>query len=71
MDTRRETGSTARTQNRTFDAGGRLTAQSGLGFASAGSYTYDANCGQKAAESLPLALGGTFSGCTVSSFLES
>ena len=55
-------GYTAKTQNRAFDAAGRLTSQSGLGFSSAGSYTYDASSGQKTAESLPLALGGTFAG---------
>jgi RHS repeat-associated protein len=52
----------ADTQNRAFDAAGRLTSQSGLGFASAGSYTYDANSGRKTAESLPLSLGGTLTG---------
>jgi YD repeat-containing protein len=55
-------GYTAKTQNRAFDAAGRLTSQSGLGFCSAGSYTYDANSGRKVSESLPLALGSTFTG---------
>jgi RHS repeat-associated protein len=52
----------ADTENRAFDSAGRLTSQSGLGFSSAGRYTYDANSGVKVSESLPLALGGTLAG---------
>jgi len=55
-------GYAAKTQSRAFDAAGRLTTQSGLGFSSAGSYTYDANSGRKTAESLPFSLGGTLTG---------
>jgi RHS repeat-associated protein len=51
-------GYSAKTQNRSFDAAGRLTAQSGLGFSSAGSYSYDSNSGRKLSHSLPLSLGG-------------
>jgi len=53
------TGYSAKTQNRTIDAAGRLATQSGLGFSAAASYTYDPETGRKTAESLPLALGGT------------
>jgi RHS repeat-associated protein len=53
-----QSGRAAKTQNRAFDAAGRLTSQSGLGLTAAGSYSYDANSGSKTAASLPLALGG-------------
>lgn len=64
------TGYAADTESRAFDDAGRLRSQSGLGFSSAGSYTYDASSGLITAESLPLSLGGTLTGCTVSKILE-
>jgi len=54
-----QSGCAAKTQNRSFDAAGRLATQSGLGLSSAGSYSYDANSGLKSYDYLPLALGGT------------
>jgi RHS repeat-associated protein len=49
----------SRTLSRSFDGAGRIATQSGAGFSSAGSYTYDTGSGLKTEESLPLALGGT------------
>jgi RHS repeat-associated protein len=48
----------ALTIGRSFDDAGRITTQSGAGFASAGSYTYNATSGLKSNQTLPLALGG-------------
>jgi len=46
--------------SRTFDAtDGQLTGQSGDGFSSAGTYTYDPDSGRKSEETLPLSYGGT------------
>ena len=46
---------------RTFDAAGRMSAQSGLGLTAAASYGYDPNSGRETSRSLPLALGGAIS----------
>ena len=60
------------TLSRSFDGAGRLATQSGAGFTTgnSASYAYDPDTGLKSAESLPLTLGGTTSGCPVSRFLE-
>jgi RHS repeat-associated protein len=52
-------GGSAVTLNRSFDVADRYASQSGAGFSSAGSYTYDSDTGKKASSSLPLLLGGT------------
>ena len=51
-------GHSALTLGRTFDDAGRMATQSGAGFASAGSYSYEAASGLKSNQTLPLALGG-------------
>ena len=53
-----QSGRGARTVGRSFDAAGRLTAQSGIGLTAAGSYGYDPVSGRKTSQNLPLALGG-------------
>lgn len=53
-----QSGRAAKTMGRSFDAAGRLTAQSGIGLTAAGSYGYDPVSGRKTSQSLPLALGG-------------
>jgi RHS repeat-associated protein len=53
------TGYSPLTLNRAFDGAGRMTTQSGAGFSSAGSYTYDPTSGLETAQSLPLSLGGS------------
>jgi RHS repeat-associated protein len=56
-----QSGRTAKTQSRSFDAAERYATQAGIGFQSAGSYTYEPSTGRTTAVSLPLALGGTLS----------
>jgi RHS repeat-associated protein len=53
------TGYGALTLGRSFDNAGRVATQSGAGFISAGSYSYNATSGLKSNQTLPLALGGT------------
>ncbi|HQF52651.1 MAG TPA: hypothetical protein PLE63_06930, partial [Thermoleophilia bacterium] len=53
-----QSGRAAKAVGRSFDAAGRLTAQSGIGLTAAGSYGYDPVSGRKTGQSLPLALGG-------------
>ena len=62
--TLQETGDSLLTLNRSFDAAGRLSTQSGAGYTSGNSatYTYDPDTGLRSADSLPLLLGGTVSG---------
>ncbi len=54
----RQSGRAAKAVGRSFDAAGRLTAQSGIGLTAAGSYGYDPVSGRKTSQNLPLALGG-------------
>ena len=53
-----QSGRAAKAVGRSFDAAGRLTAQSGIGLTAAGSYGYDPVSGRKTGQNLPLALGG-------------